>query len=54
MNAAMLAVLIGSGVAIATSLLVAVFTMVTMQRLQKPDYLHRMARKYTTSPVMLC
>ena len=53
MDQTMLAILLGAGIAVATPIFVVVFVMVTLQRLRRPDYLHRVARKYSTSPLKL-
>jgi len=53
MDETMLALFIGAGVAVATVIFVVVFVMVTLQRLRKPDYLHRVARKYSVPTLRL-
>jgi hypothetical protein len=49
----LLAIVVGAGIAVVTVIFVAVFVMVTLQRLRKPEYIHRVARKYSTSPLRL-
>jgi hypothetical protein len=53
MEQTLLAMFVGAGIAVVTVIFVAVFVMVTLQRLRRPDYIHRVARKYHTSPLKL-
>jgi uncharacterized membrane protein YciS (DUF1049 family) len=53
MEQTLLAIFVGAGIAVVTVILVSVFVMVTLQRLRRPEYIHRVARKYSTSPLRL-
>jgi len=49
----MIAIVVATGIAVAATVCVAVYTMVTMQRLRKPDHLRGVARKHSVSPLKL-
>jgi hypothetical protein len=53
MDETMMAILIVAGIAIATTIFVEVVVIAMMQRARKPDYLHRVAKKYSVPTLKL-
>jgi hypothetical protein len=53
MDETMKTVLIVAGVAIAITVFVEVIVIAMMQRTRKPDYLHRVAKKYSVPTLKL-
>ncbi|HEY2458134.1 MAG TPA: hypothetical protein VGI13_12605 [Candidatus Acidoferrum sp.] len=53
MTQTMMGILVLAGIAVVTSVFVAVFVMITIQRMRKRDYPRRTARKFGISPLRL-
>ncbi len=53
MDETMMAILLVVGVAIAITVFVEVFVLAMMQRTRKPDYLRRVAKKYSVPTLRL-